>query len=198
MDYNLNILNFEKNILDIGTGDGRYVYKSALANPKHLYIGIDPASNLKEYQREINRKKLKNAILINSSIENFNLRDLKSLDQINIILPWGTLLKYTVTVDTNFFERLLEWLKTGAEVEIIFGFNEELEEKETKRLNLTELTDHEINFIKEKYQNLKGYKLIEFKELTNKDLINFETTWAKKLSFGANRKYLYLILKKRT
>jgi tRNA G46 methylase TrmB len=47
MDYSLKNLNFEKNFLDIGTGDGRYVYKSALLNPQSLYIGIDPALNLK-------------------------------------------------------------------------------------------------------------------------------------------------------
>jgi 16S rRNA (adenine(1408)-N(1))-methyltransferase len=196
MDYSLNKLNFEKNILDIGTGDGRYVYKNALANPNTLYLGIDPASNLKEYQREINRKKIRNAVLINSSIENFNLNEVNTIDQINIILPWGNLLKYVVTVDNPFFEKIFKWLSDEAKVQIIFGFNEELEEKETKRLNLAELTEQETNFIKNKYQNLQGYKLIEFKQLTNKDLINFETSWAKKLSFGKNRKYLYIELKK--
>jgi 16S rRNA (adenine(1408)-N(1))-methyltransferase len=28
-------------IVDIGTGDGRYVYRSARANPGKFYIGID-------------------------------------------------------------------------------------------------------------------------------------------------------------
>jgi len=196
MDYNLNNLKFDKNILDIGTGDGRYIYKSALNSQSTLYIGIDPASNLKEYQREINRKKLNNAILINSSIENFNPNINNFFDQINIILPWGNLLKYVVTVDTEFFSKIFNWLKKDSKLEIIFGFNEELEEKQTKRLNLSELTEIEISFIKDKYLNLKGFELIEFKELTNKDLNNFETTWAKKLSFGANRKYLYVNLKR--
>lgn len=196
MDYSLNNLNFEKNFLDIGTGDGRYIYKNALANPNHLYIGIDPASNLREYQREINRKKLKNATLINSSIENYQPEVENYFDKITIILPWGNLLKYTVTVDSDFFLKIIKWLKKEGNIEIIFGFNEELEEKETKRLNLTELTDKEIEFIRNKYQKLPQTQLLEFKELSNKELKNFETSWAKKLSFGADRKYIKVTLKK--
>ena len=29
-------------IIDIGTGDGRFVYQSARQNPNKFYIGIDP------------------------------------------------------------------------------------------------------------------------------------------------------------
>jgi len=195
MDYSLKNLNFEKNFLDIGTGDGRFVYKSALLNPQSLYIGIDPASNLKEYQREINRKKVNNAILINSSIENFNPELKDFFNEITIILPWGNLLKYVVTVDTTFFTKITTWLKKNGKIKIIFGFNEEFEEKETKRLGLPELNEKEISYIAENYKNLKNLKLLEFRETTPKDLRDFETTWAKKLSFGAKRKYIYLELK---
>lgn len=196
MNYNLKDQKFEKVFLDIGTGDGRYIYKNALTNPNYLYIGIDPASNLKEYQREINRKRLQNAILLNSSIENFNPDLQDYFDEISIILPWGNLLKYTATVDLDFFSKIHKFLKKDGLVEILFGFNEELEEKETKRLNLPELTDKEINYLKNLYQNLEGFKLIRFEEVSFKALDNLETTWAKKLSFGKNRKYLNIIIQK--
>jgi 16S rRNA (adenine(1408)-N(1))-methyltransferase len=196
MDYNLKAQNYEKKILDIGTGDGRFVYKSALENPNNLYIGIDPASNLKEYQREINRKKLQNAILINSSIENFKPEIKSYFNEINIILPWGNLLKYVVMVENDFFNKLGGFLEKDGLVEIIFGFNEELEERETKRLNLKELTENQINYIKQKYQNLNEFILNEFRIISNKELKSLETTWAKKLTFGAKRKYLKIKLKK--
>lgn len=196
MDYSLNTQDFEKNFLDIGTGDGRYVYKSALNNPNHLYIGIDPSANLKEYQREINRKRLKNAVLLNSSIENFNPKISEYFDEITIILPWGNLLKYVVTVDIEFFTKIAKWLKPGGLITIIFGFNEELEERITKRLNLPELTDKEIQTIKNNYLNLKKLKVKEFRESFYSELGILDTSWAKKLSFGKNRKYLYLKLEK--
>jgi 16S rRNA (adenine(1408)-N(1))-methyltransferase len=39
---NLSDLTGAGVIIDIGTGDGRFVYQSARRNPKKFYIGIDP------------------------------------------------------------------------------------------------------------------------------------------------------------
>ena len=193
MNYNSN---FEKNFLDIGTGDGRYVYKQALEHPNYQYIGIDPAKNIEEYQREINRKRLKNVQLIQSSIENYNPEYRDFFDEISIILPWGNLLKYCVTVDQDFFKNIALWLKPTGEIKIIFGFNEELEEKVTKKLNLRNLNEKEVEFLKQSYSNLEGLKMIEFENVFYLDLETIQSTWAKKLKFGADRSYFSITLKK--
>lgn len=195
IDY-ISKSDFKRVVLDIGTGDGRYIYKNALNNPNDLFIGIDPAQNLKEFQREINRKRLKNAILINSSIENFKLERAELFDEIQIILPWGNLLKYCVSVDKEFFIKISKWLKKEGLINIIFGFNEEYEEKITKRLNLKDLNDNEVSFLKSNLESLEGLRLLNFQTLTPKNLKNFETTWSKKLNFGANRTYFYITLQK--
>jgi len=196
MDYSLNNSKFEKNYLDIGTGDGRYVYKNALENPNNLYIGIDPAKNIEDYQREINRKRLKNAVLVQSSIENYHPEISDFFDEISIILPWGNLLKYCVTVDSKFFEKISKWLKPSGVIKIVFGFNEELEEKQTKRLELKDLNDKEVAFLKENYSKLPNLKITKFENVFYLDLETIESSWAKKLKFGANRNYFSIILKK--
>lgn len=193
MDYNSN---FDKKFLDIGTGDGRYIYKKALENPNYLYIGIDPAKNVEDYQREINRKRLKNAQLTQTSIENYNPKVSEFFDEITIILPWGNLLKYCVTVDLKFFEKISGWLKKDGEIKIIFGFNEELEEKQTKRLELKNLNEKEINFLKDNYSKIPKLKLTHFENIFYLDLETIESTWAKKLKFGADRSYFGVTLKK--
>jgi len=193
MDYNSN---FAKKFLDIGTGDGRYVYKKALENTNNLYIGIDPAKNIEDYQREINRKRLKNAVLIQSSIENYNPDFKDFFDEISIILPWGNLLKYCVTVDPSFFEKISNWLKNEGTIKIIFGFNEELEEKQTKKLSLKNLNDKEVEFLRENYSKIPNLKLISFENVFYLDLETVETTWAKKLKHGADRSYFSITLKK--
>lgn len=44
-------------IVDIGTGDGRYVYRSARADPGRFYIGIDPQRKpLEKVSEKIYRK----------------------------------------------------------------------------------------------------------------------------------------------
>lgn len=183
------------NILDIGTGDGRFIYKSAVLHPKNLYIGIEPSVNFKEYQREINRNKLTNATLINSSIENFEAKD-NFFNQIYIHLPWGVLLKYVVTVDKDFFKKITKMLKEDGEVEITFGYDPKLEKSETKRLDLKELNLKELGFLKEKYSKIPGLKLINFSLISNKDLKDKQTSWSKKLAFGGLRNFFQITLKK--
>jgi len=56
--------------IDFGTGDGRFIYKNALSNLTTLYIGIDTnEKQMMKYSREIQRKKLNNALLILGSLE---------------------------------------------------------------------------------------------------------------------------------
>jgi len=191
-DYYMTKLN----ILDIGTGDGRFIYKSAALNPKNIYIGIEPSVNFKEYQREINRKKLTNATLINSSVENFDSSD-NFFDQIFIHLPWGVLLKYVVTVDKDIFKKLSKMLKKGGELEIIFGYDPKLEHSETKRLELKELNLNELGFLKERYSKIPGLELKHFQLISNKDLKNKQTSWSKKLAFGGLRNFFQINLVKK-
>ncbi len=184
------------NILDIGTGDGRFIYKSAALNPKNIYIGIEPSVNFKEYQREINRKKLSNATLINSSLESFEAKD-NFFDYIYIHLPWGVLLKYVVTVDKDILKKLTKMLKKGGELEIVFGYDPKLEKSETKRLNLKELNLKELGFLNEKYSKIPGLVLEHFKLISNKDLKERQTSWSKKLAFGGLRNFFQINLIKK-
>ena len=47
-------------IIDIGTGDGRFVYQSARRNPRKFYIGIDPnVRPLEKISEKIYRKPAK-------------------------------------------------------------------------------------------------------------------------------------------
>jgi hypothetical protein len=44
-------------IIDIGTGDGRFVYRSVRRNPNKFYIGIDPnVRPLEKISEKIHRK----------------------------------------------------------------------------------------------------------------------------------------------
>jgi len=184
------------NILDIGTGDGRFIYKSAVLNPKNLYIGIEPSVNFKEYQREINRNKLTNATLINSSIENFESAD-NFFNKIFIHLPWGVLLKYVVNVDKSIFKKLTKMLKRDGEIEIVFGYDPKLEKSETQRLELQELDLKELGFLKEKYSKIPGLELKHFQLISNKDLKTKQTSWSKKLAFGGIRNFFQITLLKK-
>ncbi len=85
-------------IVDLGTGDGRFVYQSARQNPARFYLGIDASANLLEKVSEkIHRKPakggLKNALFIQAAVEALP-EELEGIaDEVHIHFPWGSLLK---------------------------------------------------------------------------------------------------------
>lgn len=184
--------NFKKIIIDLGTGDGRFVYKKALNNPENFYYGLDPApSQFKDYQRKINRRKLNNIKLIQGSVEDLPTYLKNSADKIYVNLPWGTLLQNLVKGKV---ESIISLLKNNlGTIEIILGYDENFEPTETDRLELPKLKKELLEKSLIKSMNKKGFDLISFEDISKDDLKKLETSWAKKLSFGNPRKIFKLI-----
>jgi 16S rRNA (adenine(1408)-N(1))-methyltransferase len=61
-------------VVDIGTGDGRYVYRSARSDPDRFYIGIDVERRaLEKVSEKIHRRPekggLSNVLFVHASVE---------------------------------------------------------------------------------------------------------------------------------
>jgi len=196
--------NFEKTLekyksveLDIGTGDGRFVYKNAIINSSTLFVGIDPAEKqLEIYSKKAVRKKLTNTLFVISSVENIPSELFGTATKIHITLPWGTLLENIVKPNDKFLQTLKNLLGKTGDLEIIFGYIPELEPSETKRLSLPDIDE---NFIKisviQAFEDF-NFHLVNMNELSKKDVGNLETTWAKKLRFGRDRRIYKLAFSK--
>ena len=70
----LSLVTGEGVIVDIGTGDGRFVYQSARENPNKFYIGIEPnVRPLEKISEKIHRKPDKggapNVLFIQAAVE---------------------------------------------------------------------------------------------------------------------------------
>lgn len=189
--------SFEKVIIDLGTGDGRFIYKQAQNNPQNLYIGIDPAfTQMEIYSKKANRKRLKNTLFIIGSIEKLPTELKEQADHVYINLPWGTLLETVVKASEKTVTDISKLLTKEGHLEITFGYTPELEPSESERLDLPIIDNDfiEIRLIPQ-FQN-GGFELIEV-DTINKGILNtLDTTWAKKLSFGADRPIFKLIFKK--
>jgi 16S rRNA (adenine(1408)-N(1))-methyltransferase len=187
---------FEKAILDIGTGDGRFVLKNALKDKKNLYVGMDPAEKqLKISSKKVNRKRLSNSLFILGSIENTPPELFSLIDKIFINLPWGTLLEKIVKSENSSVKNLYDLLKDEGEIEVIFGYLPELEPSETKRLDLPKISSEvDVQQIFSSFK--KHFTIVEMLRINKKDLGKLETTWAKKLKFGNDRDIYRIILKK--
>jgi 16S rRNA (adenine(1408)-N(1))-methyltransferase len=190
--------DYEEVILDMGTGDGRFVYKSALENPSKLYVGIDPAEKQMElFSKKATRKKVYNAMFIVGSIEMLPFKLNNFADKIYVILPWGSLLKNIIEPDQNNIKKVSGLLKPEGNLQIIFGYNPRFEPSESQRLNLPEINDELIHQnIVPKIEEYGNLSLQQQNTLTKNELFNFETTWSKKLTFGAERPLFQLIFKR--
>lgn len=190
----LQVTLFEKIYLDLGTGDGRFVYKNAKSHLKDLWIGIDPAeTQLRIYSSKINKERLLNAYLILASAENVPTELEGIFDKIFVNYPWGSLLKLTVDPTTKFIESLLSLLKVGGRVQFLFGYNPLDEPNEVGRLNLPDINE---DFLRDKlipiYKD-EGFISTQLKLLDKNKMQEYETSWSKKLGYGSSGRPIFLI-----
>lgn len=187
-------------IVDIGTGDGRFVYNSARLNPNKFYIGIDANTKpLEKISMKATRKPAKgglpNVLFVQAAVENLPEELNESADEIHIHFPWGSLLRAVVSGDESVLKSLRRICAPECLLEIIIGIDEERDKSEIERLELPQLSsDYLADILIPKYE-AADFELLETGVLDSLDWSKLETSWARKLQGGANRKVTFLILK---
>ncbi len=145
-------------IVDIGTGDGRFVYRSAERNPNKFFIGID--ANVKPLEkismkatRKPSKGGLPNVLFIQAAVEDLPEELNASADEIHIHFPWGSLLAAVVLGDENILASLRRICAPECLLEIVIGIDAERDRSEIERLNLPELSDEYLqNILIPKYE----------------------------------------------
>ncbi|OGC45374.1 hypothetical protein A2V49_00770 [candidate division WWE3 bacterium RBG_19FT_COMBO_34_6] len=193
LEFENIIKNFQKVYLDIGTGDGKFVYKNALEEKYILWVGLDPSQKqLEIFSKKINRKKMTNCLLILGSIEILPVELNGKIDKIFVNYPWGSLLQAIIIPSREIIQSFRNLLKPNGILEITFGYAKDHEPSETVRLNLPELSQDIIQkeiIPKYEFENLK---LIGF----NPNVDSGNSTWAKKLLHGRPRTFYKLSFEK--
>ena len=185
-------------IIDIGTGDGRFVYQSARQNPNKLYIGIDPnARPLEKISEKIHRKPAKggapNVLFIQAAVEELPSELNGVADEVHVHFPWGSLLRAVASGEMAVLENLRRICAPEALLEVVIGLDPERDQTEIERLGLTGLS---IEFIDQqltpKYQ-AAGFETIERGIIPASEWPEFNTSWAKRLQGNEQRNITYLI-----
>jgi 16S rRNA (adenine(1408)-N(1))-methyltransferase len=201
----LNKLEFEKLkagfaqvVIDLGTGDGRFVYENAKAHAGNLYVGVDPAyKQMETYSKQSARKKLTNTLLVVGSLELLPTELIGCAQKLYIHLPWGSLLEAVVRPTSENVKKLTDMLETGGELELVFGYTSETEPSETERLNLPELTDTYVkDVIVAGFVKTELFKFVSMQKIEKQNLTDKDTSWGKKLGFGRKRPVYELKFKK--
>ena len=91
--------------MDLGTGDGRFVYRAAEKNPNKFYIGIDANAKALEKismkaTRKPNKGGLPNILFLQAAVENLPEQLNGVAEELHIHFPWGSLLRAVAVGET--------------------------------------------------------------------------------------------------
>lgn len=167
-------------ILDLGTGDGRFVRTLADRHPDRFFVGVDAC---RENLREHSRAKLQNMLFVIASAQDLPGEFNGLFSQVTINFPWGSLLESLLTGDPSLMRGLLSVSRPGAQIEI--------------HLNGGALAEAGTNLeagAERIYKNMNwnGWKLRSPCPMDNRALRSFPTTWAKRLAYGRDPRALAL------
>lgn len=185
LDLDLNgltdrLTNYNRIILDLGTGDGLYVHYLAGNFPDSFVIGVDAC---RENLREYSRAKLPNALFVIASAQNLPQELNGVVSHITINFPWGSLLESLLTGDSMLMRRLELISRSTTSIEVRLNGDALVEQGWTLEAGADQIYD---NLIQTGWQ-VKTPKLINAHALRD-----FPTTWAKRLAFGRHPRAMVL------
>ena len=185
-------------VIDIGTGDGLFVYQCARENPNKFYIGIDANPRpLEKVSEKIHRNPTKgglpNVLFIQAAIEDLPSELDGVADEVHVHFPWGSLLRIAATGDKNGLHKLRRICAPEGVLEILIGLDPDRDRSEIERLGLklfsTDFIDQELAL---RYR-AAGFEILERGVLAQSEWPKLKTSWAKRLQGNEARTLIYII-----
>ncbi len=174
------VTNYPQVLIDLGTGDGRFVEQIARTRPTCFTIGLDAC---RENLQQASRRAPHNALYLiaNALALPSELRDLAT--EVTINFPWGSLLEGLLKGEVTLLEGLAAVARPATHL--------------TVRLNGGALAEAGWSLSEgaaqvQRVLNANGFTLDRSIELDAAALRQLPTTWAKRLAFGRDPRALLL------
>jgi len=179
-DLQKQLMGYKQILLDLGTGDGRYVRCRAKQHQDRFFIGVDAC---RENLLANSRRKLPNALFVIASAQALP-HELNGLaTHVTINFPWGSLLESLLVADPALMNGLsfISCLNAGVEIHLNGGA---LAEAGTT----LEAGADQI------YNNMlrSGWQINAPVMMNASALRSFPSTWAKRLAFGRDPRAIHL------
>ena len=174
------LADYNRIILDLGTGDGRYARALAEKHPDWFVVGVD---SCRENLHEHSQTKLKNLLFVIASAQNLPPELEGLVSHITVNFPWGSLLGSLLAGDSKLMCGLKLISRQRASLEL--------------RLNGGALAEAgktlEAGTDKIHYNLLQAGWQIERPVLMDAGALKtFPSTWAKRLAFGRDPRAIML------
>lgn len=183
--------------LDIGTGDGAFVYRSARAASGTFFIGVDAnRDGLIDVSRRAASKPARggvsNALFVHARLEQLP----EALDglasSLSILLPWGSLLRAVAVPEVGALHRLRRLCRAGAELTVLIGFDPARDQRTFDSLGIPPPTlEHLTGAGLEAFIGA-GFE-VKARIADTDEISTLPTTWAKKLVFGGTARRFFML-----
>lgn len=184
--------------MDIGTGDGLFVYNWALKDPRKFFIGIDANRRpLQKISERTYRKPSKggapNALFLQAVAEDLPTELQGIANEIHVNFPWGSLLRGVATGDAVILNSLRRICALKAQLQVTIGLDLGRDRSEIERLKLPQLSVDYINAgLVGEYKNA-GFKIVKTETLASLDWPELQTSWAKRLRKSRSRSFFRIV-----
>jgi 16S rRNA (adenine(1408)-N(1))-methyltransferase len=185
-------------VIDIGTGDGRFVSSMAKREPNKFFIGID--ANVKPLEkpsmkatRKSNKGGLPNVMFVQAAVEALPEEFDGIADEIHIHFPWGSLLRAVTSGDSQALQSLRRIAAPACHLEVVIGIDPVRDRAELTRLGIESISDKYLRTVLAKKYTKAGFAIKNHGELDPSDWSALETSWARKLQPNSDRKVFFLI-----
>jgi 16S rRNA (adenine(1408)-N(1))-methyltransferase len=183
-------------IIDLGTGDGAFVYQSALRHPDRFYIGIDAQSSaLEKVSEKIHRSKggATNVLFIQAAVEDLPAELDGVADEIHAHFPWGSLLRALAIGEETVLSNLRRVCAPGAWLEAVMALDPERDRAEIERLGLSPLSIEFLETTLIPRYRAAGFDVVEYGSIPPSEWPRLQTSWAKRLRGAPPRPLSYLV-----
>jgi hypothetical protein len=167
------VAGYDDVLIDVGTGDGRYVQHVARTSPTWFAVGVDAC---RENLRKASRKAPPNALYVIANALALPKEELGGMaSKVTINFPWGSLLTALLDGEPMLLEGLTAISRPGAALEVRLNAGALVEAGYT----LESGSAHTRQMLHE-----GGFDFGDPLRLDGRELRQYPTTWAKRLAYG--------------
>ena len=178
-------------IVDAGSGDGRFAYERARADPDSLYVALDPdADSLAQYAFRAGRKPARGGVpnvrFVVASLEDLPPELAGSAAKAYVNFPWGALLRGVLRPEAPILEALAALLAPAGQFELVLCFDPQHDAAVLAGEALRLDEDRIDNVLTPAYR-AAGLEIVERQRLSREEALAIPSSWGRRLLHGRSR-----------
>jgi 16S rRNA (adenine(1408)-N(1))-methyltransferase len=183
---------YEDVVVDLGTGDGRFVLRTARERPQSLVVGIDPVQDAmagvaRRASAKPSRGGVPNALFLVASAEALPAALTSRASRVTVNYPWGSLLRTLVQPDPGGLRAVVGLLEPGGRLIALLNASVTDDRDYGERLGLPPLEDAHIDRRLVPGWQESGLGGVSWHRLEPDDEPPHHTTWGRRLVRGSSR-----------